>query len=364
MNARKICNTVAAAALLLSGAPAHAQSAAAAGIVAGLGLTAAGGKTTLSGSAGTTEATLLSTSAIADAGQRIHAAAGAAAGDRSVLVLARGDAVDFTSVRWMKLRIASLTAALHGPCNPPKPAPTPPAHGKLAAHATPAAGGAAGLKASPADVAGLLATDVSISGITFTDDDRLLVSAVAQPIAFDVDPKPGPGAAAPTFAIPGEFADVSDAEASPGGLLGDFLEMQRLAGTKLTCTLPEMKSALADEAAFVSSVSSATKGQAPIMVAAQLDQMVRPLVLRVAIEASGGTATVRSNIWYQLGIRHDAATVSAGILASYRLTDPRTGEVKASGLVRCLTNPVALNQAEASLAKPSGEVCQGAATPS
>ena len=62
------------------------------------------------------------------------------------------------------------------------------------------------------------------------------------------------------------------------------------------------------------------------------------LVLRVAVEQTGGTAITRSNIFYTLGWP-GAATVSAGFLASFRLTDPVKGTALLAGFVRCAVTP-------------------------
>ena len=64
-----------------------------------------------------------------------------------------------------------------------------------------------------------------------------------------------------------------------------------------------------------------------------------PLILRTTIEQQGGTSITRSGILYTLGFP-GAAQISAGLIASYRLVEPDTGQAKAAGFVLCVVKPV------------------------
>jgi hypothetical protein len=359
MNSRKLGFIAACAATVAMSGQANAQSAAAAtGIAAGLGLTAASGKTTLNSGAGVIEAAVLSSDAVIAAGAEIRSRVAAVAGGRSVLVVGRTDTLDLATARWMQMRVSELhnelDAAQTGcaPVNPIHPLAAPAAAGKPAA----------GLQAAPADITAALATDVTISPIALSVDDRLLISAVASPATpsrgwMSLGATPTPDTASNSFSIPGEI--VSIGTNSP--LLADYDKIQSVANALAAtqCKTDQAKAAIADVTSFVNSVSSASKGQAPIIVAAELLQYSADAayVLRVGVEQSGGTAITRANIWYTLGFP-GAATVSTGLLASYRLIDPSTGAVKASGLVRCLTRTIPFRDVQASLSDPKTQVCQ------
>ena len=370
MNARALSLLVASAATVAMQGPAQAQSTAAAtGIAAGLGLTAASDKTTLSSGAGGIEASLLASDAVLAAGADIRARAAAIAGDRPVLVLGRSDTVDLTSAVWVSMRIQGLTRALNGltgdRCTPRPPPPR--RVGPPAAPVAPAAAAAAGPSLGLSDITAALKTDVTISPISISEDDRVLVNAVANPRLTSVSTSsasepwtnlqraPGQGRR-DTFFVPGEIVNVASGQTV--GILHDYNRLQDLSFEKAAaCSTPEAKAAVSDVADFVKSVSSSSKGQAPIMLAAELAGFNDPLVLRVAIEQVGGTAITRANIWYSIGFP-GAATVSSGLLASYRLVEPESGAVRASGLVRCMTEPVDIQAVKASLSTATRQVCQ------
>ena len=335
-----------------------ASTAASTGIAAGLGLTAASGKTTVSSGGGGIEAALLASDAVRAAGKAIHDRAQQAAKDhKRIFVLGHADTVDLASARWMYDRIGVLGSEVKRAQDPiackAKPAVTGPSRVEMSASAIPTPG--------PADITAALATDVTINPVTITEDDRILVTAVARPGLSWASLEPaaqtavapaGDRAAAVRFIVPGEIADVADGSPLYGAYQGLLADAGKLTGQG--CTSDGAKGALSDVNDFVKAVgTSASKGQPPIMVAAELFSLDKdsPLILRVAIEQVGGTAIVRSNIWYELGWP-DAATVSAGILASFRLIDPRSGELKASGLVRCIEKPVGFDGVRAALDDP------------
>jgi hypothetical protein len=342
-----------------------AQSApAATGIAAGLGLTAASGKTTVSGGAGAIEASLLSAEAVLAAGAEIRSQTESKADAHPVFVLGAADTVDLASATWVALRIGELDGELKSiRCTPTKAAPAGTSPLAMPA-ATPAQGG---LAPNLTDLSAALATDKTISAIALTANDRMLVNAVANPTmsrGSPPAPNAGPwvalgavGATAPNerYLVPGEIKDVEQK-----GLLAKYGKLLTAANSLAACSsAPDAKAAVNDVSDFVKSVSAAPQGQAPLMIAAELSQFEgeNPYVLRVAIEQIGGTAITRANIWYQLGWP-GAATVSAGLLASYRLVDPQTGTVKASGLVRCMTKPANIEAVQTSFAKPAQQVCQ------
>ena len=362
MRIQRMDGLVGVCAVLAAGWPAAAPAAdATTGIAAGLGLTAASGKTTMASGAGGIEATLLTSDAIMAAGREIRWRAAAVAAGQPLIVIGRSDTLDLASASWVKARMQTLLDEIKAVdlahCSDKDPA----AHG--------GGGGGGGvqrelagvpLTGSPADITAALATDVSISPITVSVDDRLLINAVAA----KAEPSGWVGLGARDAAVfvqdgsvivPGEIVDVG----SGNDLMRSYVALQQASDGLTKCTSGPAKAAVSNVTAFVKSMSTATKGQAPIMLAAELYtvEQKRPLILRVAIEQAGGSAITRSNIWYTLGWPGQA-TISSGLLASYRLTDPSSGEVKAQGLVRCMTKPRNFDKVAKSLGEAPRQVCQ------
>ena len=366
MYGRKLTLFVATAASLAMCGQANAQSAAAAtGIVAGLGLAPATGKTTLGSGAGGIEASLLVSDAILAAGTEIHDRANSVAGGSEILVLGAADSVNLAAAVSTSQQIDQLQDELYAAC--PLEKPVRPR--------------AAALQPSLTDIPAVLATDRTYSSISLTTNDRLLVSAVANPTAANWSPvgtkTPGPLAAATgsTFVVPTEINGAlpnSDVLVRYHGRVTSANHMTNVSQAghcdpdpaKAAQDVNAVKTAVSDIATFVKTVSTASQGQgqAPITLAAEFYPIAlkNPLVLRVSIEQVGGTSVVRANIWYTLGLP-GSATVAAGLLASYRLVDPVTGAVKATGLVRCMTKQANLDNVQGSLAKDaSDKVCEAA----
>jgi hypothetical protein len=335
---------------------------AATGIAAGLGLTAASGKTTVSSGGGAMEASLLASDAVLAAGEAIRHRADkqAVANGKAILVLGRTDAFDLGSSRWMFDRMHDLdNEVLAITADVCTKAPAKADQGAqdrveaLIGWPTP----------SFADVTAALATDVTINPITISEDDRMLMTAVASPRAQWrqlSDESALPTQVAPThqFVIPGEIADA----AASGPFYGRYRTLLQHADalTARGCVSDQAKGALSDVSDFVKAVgASSSKAQPPLVAAAelytaaQLDPDTQPLVLRVAIEQIGGSAITKANIWYELGILQDPATVSAGVLASFRLVDPSNGKVLASGLVRCVSKPTSFDKVEKAVLTPN-----------
>ena len=177
-----------------------------------------------------------------------------------------------------------------------------------------------------ADLVAALATDVTINPITVSTDDRVLMNAVAQPAQDNL-----------TFLLPADLMGT----AADNSVLMTYVRLQGVEDQLNACDTDEAKALVSAIDAFKTSVSNSDKGAPPLATAAQFDQLSsgETWILRVAIEQVGGSAITRANIWYELGWP-GSAQVSAGALVSYRLSDVRSGVVKATGFVRCMTKPV------------------------
>ena len=127
--------------------------------------------------------------------------------------------------------------------------------------------------------------------------------------------------------------------------------MDMAAELRLKCTTDEAKAAIALADAVSKDITTPAEktGISPLGAAMQTSGALRrrtsddttPYVLRLAVEQTGGTAITRGNIWYTLGFP-GAATVSSGLLTSYRLVDPGTGVTHSAGFVRCVIAPVSM----------------------
>lgn len=203
------------------------------------------------------------------------------------------------------------------------------------------------------DVAGAIATDTTIAPVAFTTDDRMLINAVLMgrnekryqaaltwQLVAGSEPATSKTSKAASFIVPNEIADV--AASSPIRVAYDG--MQREANTKRGCSGDAIKGAISAADALTTSLNAAEKGaQSPLVTAMQLDGLAAAYakkddpatyILRIAVEQTGGTAITRSGIIYTLGFP-GASVVSAGVLVSFRLLSPKTGEVIRSGVVRC-----------------------------
>ena len=147
----------------------------------------------------------------------------------------------------------------------------------------------------------------------------------------------GRSAKSPTYLLPSEI------QGNPAGsqILADYNELLAKADRLRHCTARDEKakaavSAIDAYAVAINSVSDKAP-VAPLALAIQQESLFSngaPKILRVSVEQSGGTSRTSSGIWYTLGFP-GAATVSAGLLVSFRLIDTSTGKTEMSGIVRC-----------------------------
>lgn len=378
-------------ALTMLNVPAYADDAKT-GFFAGLGFSAADGKTSLGTGAGTIEAALLASDAFLETGGEIRALADQVAQTQTpkrstVLLLGGSDTLDFSMARWVGERLSDLNTGLPtGECHSPKvrvdTKTVVTAKGKLhffsdgtvAGGDQPATATTTSSKSvfDKSDLAPAVSTSINVSGITLTANDRLLVDAVQiAPVTtawrgFD---KSHPGdtlkavARIPTatiFKVPGEtvdFEEADDAARTPKNeIIRDYRQLKSWSDQHRDCDQPAYKAALDRIDTFDKSINASDKGPPPLAVAAELAPLARdnPLVLRLAVEQVGGSAVSRSNIWYAAGFP-GAATVSAGLLVSFRLSDPIHGTDLLAGFVRCAVRPTGLRDVR-NVLKPDSDL--------
>lgn len=338
--------------------PAVADDTTDTGLLTALGITAATGKTSLGDDAGAIEAALYSGDAFQNAGAMIAQLVGARRSGRPVLILARGETVDLLTPKILSDEVGRLTALVEVVCAPPKPTggkkgggpkslinPYSADLGETAPEAATEA--AAGPHLRIADLVGAASTDTAIGGLTLTVDDRALINAVlmngpglgggwtAWSPGQRLTAPSARGAAQSAFFLPGEAAGM------PIGSDGLYKDYQKLVATmsakRPVCAATDAgKAAIGSADSFVTGLNSSDKGPAPLAVAIAADafRALNPLILRLTVEQSGGTSMTRSGLLYTLGLPN-AATVGAGLLASYRLLDPSFGTLISVGVVRC-----------------------------
>ena len=342
------------AAMLLATAPgtAAADEAEKTGIAAGLGLTAATGKTTMSDGAGAIEASLLDSDAMLSAGKLIReiAIAGRKDPSRRILILAKGDTVDFSMALWVMQRMDDLrqrSSALPRSACRKTPVVIEQTQSSGGPYKSFGAEGSETKKFGFArtDIVAALASDVTVGKIELSAEDRTLIHAIQMGGAADTSWHSFP-AAAPviTPAADDVFRVLADQPAVDPSNNEAFLRLAALQAwtdSNRQCDSDAFKAMIETIDKFVASVTTAEKGVPAIVTSAQLasggfNQL--PLILRVAIDDRGGTAITRSNIWYTLGLS-GAAVVTSGLKLSFQLSDPTLGTNIMAGQIRCVTRP-------------------------
>jgi hypothetical protein len=324
-------------------------------LAAGLGLTAASGKTTLGAGAGAIEAGVLGADAFQQAGAIIAALVNRSAAGKTVLVTARDEQANLALATIVKDRIDAVTRLLQR-AGRSCPAPKAAKEKDDKENAVPFAAAAPKDKISPAlsDVVAALATETAISGIELKAEDRLLINAVlsnratlgstpraewSSSIADTADDTKPEGTTIARFRVAGEAT-----RAGIGGPVAIAYKALLDEADKLRtgCTSAAANAAFTTADALVNSLNTPAEktGMTPLAGAMQAESFSTPdtRILRLAIEQTGGTAITRAGIAYTLGFPN-AAMVSAGLVVSFRLVDPTTGAPTLAGIVRCAVPP-------------------------
>jgi len=325
-----------------------------AGIFAALGLSAADGKTSLSGSAGTIEANLLSSESVNEASAIIAGlinARGDGPGNERVLVLTSKETVNLLNLRTILHRVNDLSARA---AHPQMQCSILPSENMLESTA---------LRPALSDIVAAAATTTAFAAITTTVDERLIVNSLVVNARARVNlprseaPRPAAWQAASWASEPSRrnvtYVLPSEAQGADNGTL--FMAystlLNRVDQLRPCATRDDVKALLAIIDPFVTSLNTATGDPplSPLTRAIQLDSAIssqqNTSILRLAIEAQGGTTATRSSVWYTLGFP-GAATVSSGILVSFRVIDANSGAPSLTGVIRCAERPRSLRSIE------------------
>lgn len=343
---------IAVSSALICAAPVAAQDGEAEeiGLLAALGLQAADGKTTLSASAGATEAMLLGSDSVNEAGAIIAGLVNhqlASRPDQHVLVLTGSESANLSNLRMVRERLTAFrdeaaTLSCRDDSNKIQPD---------FSFFSDSMGAPTTLLFS--DLPGLLATSTTYAAVTAKVEERLLLNALSLNAGLFVSPasearneparwqraafdREASGNRA-RFVIPSESqgSQQSSLFRVYNGLLATVRPLRACPDN------PRVKPYLALLDPYLTSLNSVSEAAPSSLLARamQLDtaisadeQMTK--ILRLSVETSGGTTTTRSSIWFTLGFP-GAATVSFGLQVSFRLIDTTTGRVNLSGIVRC-----------------------------
>lgn len=310
---------------------------AAADRITALGLPSFEGKTTLGAGVGSMEATMLASHAVHRAAMEISRASRAAAPNRPFIVLAGDEALDFGRVGAIGAELDAIHVHFERLTARPQSSE---------------AGGFVGASAAISAItaaAGLFRSDTEVTALDLQAlSSRVLAMAVASRLGkLAIMPTAAIGALPPDGPVPADWSKRSLIQK----LNGLALKRNEVAAAMPTPADPKNptaaeKAAIADFTAalarfdtFFARVTTADdKGAVPIVQAARLDQIWRrgPSVLRVHVEKAGGSLIKNTNILTTLAL-DDPIRITGGLVASYLLTDPATGDVIASDLLSCST---------------------------
>ena len=303
-----------------------------------LGLPSFEGKTTLGTNAVNIESTMLTATAVDGAADRIAKMITVPAG-RDVLVLGVSDTVDFSQVAMIQTEMHAIQRQLAEAAKPEK---------NITEMVIPPTA------IIPA-LAGLLRSDVEITGTDVSFDARVLPGAVAAHLGSNAKLLSAAVGANTKSTLLQDFDQLCLQAAAARGMHDEIADKDKPTPAEKR-KLARLKAALDRFDDFYARVTKANdKGVVPLAAAARLAQLAasKPLVLRVITEKAGGTTVKRTNLLTFFGA--DPVSISGGLVASYQLSDPELGVVTASGVVTCRTAITKLGKVQDGSWKPSGQ---------
>ena len=282
------------------------------------------------------ESWLLSSTAIDATATRIRSGVGPR--KEKVIVLAGDEALDANQVAMLRTEMDSLSNRIAQASNMRCGTRTGPF---LASTITPS-----GAIAAAAAIADLLKTETELTAISQTVDATLLAAAVAGKFEGQaIIPSAAIAAGTQGRVIP-QFKDLVE-QAEIAQLMHNDLAAKKDPTDCEKQKLGRLAAPLARFDTFYTRVTTAgEKGAIPIVVADRLDQILgeNTVVLRVDTESSGGTLLKRKNLVTAFG--GETAFISGGLVSSYQLTRPTTGELLKSGVVTCRTTLTSLKRVQ------------------
>ena len=283
------------------------------------------GQTTVTSNTVVIESWLLSAQAIDAAATNIAAAICGECPqtpDPPILVLAGAEAYDFGQVAIVKLEMATLAARFRQLV--PKPGFQP-----ALVESLPAIGA----------LIGLLKTETQFEALEQNVDASLVAAAVAHQVK---------GRLASAVAVTDDKAPI----------LGIFADLM-LAADQAAAGAPreradDLKVLMLRYDALAARLLTVKDGAVPLATAARMDALMglKPHILTIKTEKSGGTLLKRTNLVTALG--GETAFVSGGLVTSYRLVDPVDGRVLTAGVMVCRTALTSLKKVQSGLWKSGG----------
>ncbi len=333
--------------------------------IAALGLPSFEGKTTMGDGAGAMEATMLASHAVRAAAAMI--ADGVPKESPTVVVLAGDEALDFSRIGALQAEMSAIRYMMLRTLPP----------GEKGGF-----GGPAAIISAATAAAGLLRSDTEVAALDLSAlSNRVLASMVAA--------KLGKNAIIPSAAI-GSVDTPTPAEPSPTPLpkptwdqmtvmekLNELVDMRRQVTAEMNDYKPKdpekptkdeqaklapFTTALARFDAFFARVTTGDeKGALPIVQTVRLEQIWRkkPHILRVYMDKVGGSRVTHKNIGTTLTLS-SPVKISGGLVASYSLTDPSTGEQIAFDLLSCRTTFTTLGSVQRGVWKNPADNAQRA----
>lgn len=186
-----------------------------------------------------------------------------------------------------------------------------------------------GAEVTAADLISLLRSDRTVSGISISPDTQAVLNAIAS--------KNTVGSTNVSWIIPSEIS----VGLATSNLIADT--QQTIAGfTPLAAGVCDKQSKqLKTNAQTYLSMANALvaegeKGSpSPLENAIRFESLIgkNVQVLRIRVTKMGGTLVNKSNIWTTIGF--NGVTVGGGLIATYRLIDPKSGVIHTSGSIVC-----------------------------
>ncbi|MCB2089373.1 MAG: hypothetical protein KDD98_11195, partial [Sphingomonadaceae bacterium] len=315
MRGTRLFKTAAAISALTLAMPAQAGDEEETTLLAGIGLTAAIGKTELKEGAGDIEAQIVNAVLLNKAAKFLET--NVVRNSNKVILLAGDTTADFRQFALVDTQVKLVedgTTELVGHCERGTTIPL---------------GGKSALTLSRRNLvtAGfdLLKTDREISGVSIDVDTQMLMNmVVAQKTS--------------KFFLPGEAAFAGADSTSLVERIGlADKKLKSLAKNSCLKKAP-IKAAYEKLTATITALTAPGKDGAPSAI--EKADLLSPLsgiddVLRVKVVKAGGTLINRNHVLTTIGI--DGVTLSSGLVLTYRLSSRDTGKVAKSGVILCRT---------------------------
>ena len=286
-------------------------------------------KVTLGDGAGAMEAWLLSSGTIEDAAGVIKASIATGAPNGNLLLLAGDEAFDFRLLLAVRTELGGVDTQINQATSDANDACTAKAPAKFVPLMAAAAIGAIG---------SLLSTDTEVRGLSVDASHRLLVTALANKLAGrryipSQVSLPDTAASAIDASLQKLQTDMAAAIEAKGCI--SKIKKPSAGQTAASAEVDAAKTRYTDFMTTLTKASDAGKVRLADALALEAIAGTHPLLVRVYIDKAGGTLLSRKNLWTAFGA--SAVGVTGGLVSSFTVTDPVTGQVKAAGVVTCRT---------------------------